>query len=253
MTLDINQHHHCVSTGTVVLINSHSSLQISDCSSDSNVYCVFVNIAVFKPNMRERISRYPVFFNFMNYCSKNKVNRCAHLLFKIDNPSTQLLFELYNSLNAYPDENCVCEYFLSLIANLSAQIDHYDIFQDTPFNCEDRTNGNILDILNYIYNNYQHISLIDLADHFHYSPNYLSNLIRQNTNMTFGQHLTQKRLKVARYLLETTNYSVNYIIKHIGYSDKSSFYRQFLREYNHTPSQIRKIFKQNKLNDNQVL
>lgn len=97
-----------------------------------------------------------------------------------------------------------------------------------------------LDIINYMFENYQNATLHAMAKHFHYSEAYLSNLIHQDTGETFSQILRNFRLGRAVTLLEETNLKLNDICDAIGYKDTTQFIRSFKERYGVTPAKYRK-------------
>lgn len=98
----------------------------------------------------------------------------------------------------------------------------------------------VLNILQSIEENYQNISLTDIAKSTNQSVYQLSRLIKENTGSTFKDLVQKKRLNQAAYLLTTTNLTVDDIIYRVGYENTSYFYRIFKRRYKMTPSEFRK-------------
>ncbi|NMB44579.1 MAG: AraC family transcriptional regulator [Clostridiales bacterium] len=98
----------------------------------------------------------------------------------------------------------------------------------------------VLNILQSIEENYQNISLTDIAKSTNQSVYQLSRLIKENTGSTFKDLVQKKRLNQAAYLLTNTNLTVDDIIYRVGYENTSYFYRIFKRRYKMTPSEFRK-------------
>jgi AraC-like DNA-binding protein/quercetin dioxygenase-like cupin family protein len=98
------------------------------------------------------------------------------------------------------------------------------------------------EIIDYIYLNYQTVSMDMVAAHFSYHPKYLSSLIHKHTSQTFRDLLVSIKLQNAlNYLLYTDN-SIDQIVDMIGYKDKSSFYSLFKKHYGRSPADYRKQF-----------
>lgn len=100
----------------------------------------------------------------------------------------------------------------------------------------------ILEITNYIFENYQTVSLASLARAFHFNPSYLSTLIKRQTGSSFTEILKNIRLKHAARLLSQTSRPINHICSDIGYQDVSQFISLFRNEYGMTPVQYRRTF-----------
>ncbi len=98
----------------------------------------------------------------------------------------------------------------------------------------------VLKILQNIEENYQNISLTEIAENTNQSVYHLSRLIKENTGSTFKDLVQKKRLNQAAYLLTTTKLTVDDIIYSVGYENSSYFYRIFKKRYNMTPSEFRK-------------
>ena len=108
-----------------------------------------------------------------------------------------------------------------------------------------RLEGRMLEIMNYMFENYQNVTLRGLAHHFGYSEPYLCKLFREEVGSTFTQILRDFKLKQAKKLLQTTDKKLNEICDTIGYSDTTQFIRDFKQQYGNTPAKYRKVFQEN--------
>ena len=108
-----------------------------------------------------------------------------------------------------------------------------------------RLAGRTLEITNYVFENYQNVTLRGLAHHFGYSEPYLCKLFREEAGSTFTQILRDFKLKQAKKLLQTTDKKLNEICDTIGYSDTTQFIRDFKQQYGNTPAKYRKAFQEN--------
>lgn len=96
------------------------------------------------------------------------------------------------------------------------------------------------EMLSYIMEHYNQITLADLAEHFHFSVPYCSSIIKTITGTSFSELITKLRLQQGENLLLHTQMSVADISAQIGYKNPETFIRCFQRFYNMTPSQFRK-------------
>lgn len=102
-----------------------------------------------------------------------------------------------------------------------------------------QTSSVLPQIIDAIYTNYQTISLYSLASKYNYHPKYLSALIHGYSGYSFRQLTSQIRLQnVVNYLLYTDD-TIESIVEHVGYKDKSSLYAAFKKKYHMSPSQYR--------------
>ena len=97
-----------------------------------------------------------------------------------------------------------------------------------------------IEILTYIENNYQNITLQELADHFHFSIQYCSRLLKQTTGQTFSKILQSIRFNRAKTLLKTTNISIADISTQVGFQNPEHFNRCFKKLFKITPGEYRK-------------
>ncbi len=99
--------------------------------------------------------------------------------------------------------------------------------------------ADIYEILNYIKNNCASCTLETAAASFGYSPTYFGSLIKR----TFGKGFTDVRLDFrligAANKLKYSDISVADIVRSVGYSNQSYFYRIFRDRYGMTPQEYR--------------
>ncbi len=93
----------------------------------------------------------------------------------------------------------------------------------------------MVQILGFIYDHYQAITLQEVAEQFHVSVPYLSTKIHKLTGRTFSEHLRSYRLKQAAELLRSTDMKVDLVCEQIGYQDTAQFIRSFKSVYGMTP------------------
>lgn len=83
------------------------------------------------------------------------------------------------------------------------------------------------------------LSLSTVADHINISASYFSSLFRQETGVTFIEHLTSLRIERAKELMVATDLRNNQIAYEVGYTDPNYFGKIFRRQVGVTPSQFR--------------
>ena len=105
---------------------------------------------------------------------------------------------------------------------------------------EQKYHPKALPVLNYIFDNYQTITLEATAHHFHFSPSYVSTKIHEWTGKTFSHLLREYKLQHAAELLTHTDKKLDEICDEIGYKDTVHFIRAFKTAYHQTPNQYRK-------------
>lgn len=94
-------------------------------------------------------------------------------------------------------------------------------------------------LLHYIVNDYDTITLADLAARLNYSVPYCSKYIKEMTGQSFLQLLKKVRFQKAENYLKTTSFSIHKISEILGYENPENFIRAFKKEYGISPSQYR--------------
>lgn len=79
------------------------------------------------------------------------------------------------------------------------------------------------------------VTLKEIAARFGYHPNYVSTLLHRETGKKFTEILLGKRMERAVLLMKNTMLSIEEISVLLGYSDQSNFYKAFREYYGTTP------------------
>ena len=90
-------------------------------------------------------------------------------------------------------------------------------------------------IVQFVSERFDTVTLQDIAEHFSYHPNYISTLLRKELGKSFSTLLLEQRMDRAVVLLKGTTLSVEEIAMMLGYSNSSNFYKAFKDFYGHTP------------------
>ena len=90
-------------------------------------------------------------------------------------------------------------------------------------------------ILDYMGDHSDVVTLKDIAAHFNYHPNYISSLLHRETGRKFTEILLEKRMERAILLMKNTTLSIEEISAMLGYSNHSNFYKAFKEYYGVTP------------------
>ena len=102
-----------------------------------------------------------------------------------------------------------------------------------------KKSNQIVDILSYIANHYQTVTVKEISAFFHYNESYFSRMFREQTGQTFSNILKQYKLERAADLLQRTSLPLNQICDSVGYKDVSQFIHSFRQTYHMTPGQYR--------------
>lgn len=150
---------------------------------------------------------------------------------------TELLFHMYaQQTQKKPHYNHVLDgllatFFPYLVQNYENTIEFSD--------GDSTQNERMIEIENYIRQNYKTATLTKVARQFYLSPAYLSTLIKKQTGYTFSAILQRIRMENAADFLQHTDLKVEQICENIGYSDTTQFIRSFKKYYGMTPLRFR--------------
>ena len=103
----------------------------------------------------------------------------------------------------------------------------------------DKHDADILNLMDYIRLNVATVSLESLSESFHYTPTYLSALIKAKYGKNFKDIVAELKLERSMQLLKTTDYDISRVAELAGYSDKSYFHRVFKQTIGLTPAAYR--------------
>jgi len=85
-----------------------------------------------------------------------------------------------------------------------------------------------------------YLRLDAVAEHVRVSPHHLSCLIKKETGLGFRQHRARLRLDRARCHLKDSLLSIKEIAAAVGYSNTSTFDRDFRRTFGCSPTELRR-------------
>lgn len=98
----------------------------------------------------------------------------------------------------------------------------------------------ILELLAYIEENYEHCTLTEMGKEFGMHGNYLTSLLKEKTGRSFVEHVQEQKLKKAKALLENTDLPITELVPICGYNNMNFFYKKFKEAEGCTPAQFRR-------------
>ena len=103
-----------------------------------------------------------------------------------------------------------------------------------------RENHELIAILRYIDSHFRHLTLQELARHFGYNANYLSNKLKKETGSSFQELVNSLRYKTTIELMRETDKSFEDISYEIGFETIASLYKLVGKYTDLTPKELQK-------------
>lgn len=148
--------------------------------------------------------------------------------------SQHVLLESYSKIHSI--EECL-EWFKKVIDQYEIAISERNLSMEQTI---------IQDIIKYIKENVDdQLSLNSVADSFNMSTGHLSRLFKEKAGTNFSDFVSSVKFeKAAHLLLKDTKKKVSEIADELGYSNLTYFTKLFKEKYGMTPTQYRKLHKQ---------
>ncbi|MBP3460279.1 MAG: response regulator [Lachnospiraceae bacterium] len=119
----------------------------------------------------------------------------------------------------------------------------YESGQQSEKDTGEQETRTIINITKYLHEHMEEdISLGILAEKFHLSPQYISQLFKSEIGVNFLAYLTNLRMEKAKKILLTTALPITEVAGRVGYGDYRVFTKVFKKAENMTPSQYRREF-----------
>lgn len=235
----INGNQETLKKGEILLLDKGSSHSIEALGeNDILINIIFPNDNVDINWLADLNHKDSILFNFLAQTMATR-SRKDYLIFRCaKNDHVQII--LKQMLDKYFTEATFANEIISLyIPILFTELignSDYDYYQEK----KDKTNHQVvIDTLKLIESDYNTLTLDSAAKKLGYNKNYLSNIIKKKTDLTFSELLTKRRMEQAKLLIENTNFSISEIVELIGYKNRNHFYTQFKKVYGELPSYFR--------------
>ena len=113
---------------------------------------------------------------------------------------------------------------------------------------QESRNLHIYKIQDWIRHNYQQsITIPQIAEIFHFNPDYLSFNYKKVTGMPLTRYINSVRIEAAKKFLTTTEFSLREVAYYCGFSDEKYFFRVFKQFEGMTPTEFKGAFFKKKV------
>lgn len=111
---------------------------------------------------------------------------------------------------------------------------------------EQTTPSTMSDVLSYILSDIKNADFSEAVKIFRSSEAHFCRVFKREFSTTFKQYVTKLRIQKAKDLLLNTKKSISEIYEEVGYNNNRTFFVDFKKSTDMTPSQYRKVYKDNK-------
>lgn len=136
-----------------------------------------------------------------------------------------------------PGHHLVIKGYLVRLFNLLMQDQNYTVCRQSKEEIEQTL---FKEIQEYMYQHMNTLKRTELAEFFHFSPDYMNRFLIRNCGESYSALLTRIRMEKAAYELKQTDKSVAQIVSDLGFSNRGHFDRLFVQQYGVLPNQYRK-------------
>ena len=205
---------------------------------------ILVRKSTFANSMLNMIQKNDLFFSFFLHSLYDAKNEPVTFRFIAEKGSVaeELIYHIvkeYDNKSAY-SQSMMSYLFCCLLTQLTRQ---YQEKTSKPMLKNQKESFDIAQIIAYMSENCNSITLAQVAEHFHYSTTYISKSIHRASGKTFTELLNSFKMEKATYYLKNSDFSIEKISLLLGYSERSTFDKTFKKYHGKTPIQYRKSSK----------
>ena len=235
----INGKEYELQTGQTLLLNLNTVHQVLPLKETDTLLNININQDFLISHFLMRFSIDSAVTRFLVSALTDSIRQDNFLLFRSEKSEhlkqyiEDLLCEWYDPSLVSQD---ISESLLSLIV-LELVLSYKDTFTQ-----EFTSNGAtpVLPILRYIEENYLTCTLSETAKIFNLNQNYLSNLLKKHTGLSYRELVQQQKLSASEHLLQSSDLSISEIAHMSGYENVSFFYKKFVEKNGCNPNDYRK-------------
>lgn len=226
-------------TGDLFIVSLQALHQMKTCSKEDHVFNIMISTHLFDEQFFGYIARYDLFSQFFLNSIFN-IPSDACLVFHSDE-QTDFSYYILKILYEYiicnrQDPNYVRLLLACIFQELSRKYQ-----QEMEQKSRRENEGlSISNVLKYLAKNYATATLKSVADHFHYTPRFMTGFISKYTGSSFVHILRELKLQNAWHQVLHTDLSFDQITKSVGYNERGYLDRVFKKRYGKTMSECRK-------------
>ncbi len=232
-----------LSKDQIIIVDTGVPHFILPTSEEDIIINILIRKEYFSTSFLSRLSTKGIISEFLVNAISDKKNHDNYLIFnsetsrRIPNIIRELMCEYFDK--SLCSEEIIDCYMILLFSEL-LRVFQYDSNKSQSYSSGRAT---IIDILQYLEDNFMTCTLASTATHFNFHPNYLSALIKKTTNKSFKELIQAHKLTKASISLINTDVPIYEISNEIGYDNLSFFYKKFKNYFGITPNEYRDKYK----------
>lgn len=237
-TQTINNDRVTVKEGSLILLDTNVFHSIDRIGEDTILINILISREYFS-NTLLKLLRGNMITEFIFSSLYKESLKGSYLHFTLDRESpirnyiNELLLEIRHDA---PGSDAIVNSFMVIILSRLAREQNC---LNSPPNTGLVAPATVIKVLDYINRNHMSLNLTDTAEHFHFSPNYLSSLLKKYTGKSYLAIVLDLKLEKAALLLKNTTFSISRISETAGFHNTAYFYKLFEDKYNCTPKSYR--------------
>lgn len=223
--------------GEICLIDTAVPHSIDFTTEDDLIINILVRREYFIKQLGQEVFNASIVYDFMLNALSESQNHDQYIVFKNSNIS-QIDLIIKQILNEYYNDDIgstkIIENLISILFTLLVRNFEYDTNKK-----EVKSKHGLIEILQYIDQNFLTVDLETLSRKFNYNNSYLSYFLKKETNKNFSQIVTEKKLNYAEMLLVNSNKSIQECSIESGFSNITFFYKKYKEHFGKMPSDSR--------------
>ena len=232
-----------LSKDQIIIVDTEVPHFILPTSEEDIIINILIRKEYFSTSFLSRLSTKGIISEFLVNAISDKKTHDNYIIFnsetsrKIPSIIRELMCEYFDK--SLCSEEIIDCYMILLFSELLR------VFQYDSNKSQSYPSGrvSIIDILQYLEDNFMTCTLASTANHFNFHPNYLSALIKKTTNKSFKELIQAHKLTKASISLINSDVPIYEISNEIGYDNLSFFYKKFKNYFGITPNEYRDKFK----------
>jgi AraC family transcriptional regulator, melibiose operon regulatory protein len=226
--------------GDLCLLNTNVIHSIDTASEDDIIINIMIRTSYFDSALLQRLSGNDLLTDFFVNAIYKQKKESQYIIFSDDQGNRLKDLILHALSEYYHPQLCSNEAINSYMLLIFTEL--LRVYHNTPKKSSERIfrKAVISDILAYMEQNYEAITLEKTAEKFHFHPNHLTRLLKSNLGKTFIELSHQLKIKNACTLLENTDLIIDQIANKVGYTNITFFYKSFKKIHSITPAEYRK-------------